>query len=39
MKGNYACGNGENDSDYEMYASMEQMSRNDEWKIHGKTEY
>ena len=26
---NYACENGENNSDYEIYASMAQMSSND----------
>ena len=33
----YACHNGENDSDWKIYAYMAQMSSNDEWKIHGKT--
>ena len=37
-KCNYACNNGENDSDCKIYASMAQMSSNDEWKNHGKTE-
>ena len=37
-KGNYACDNGENDSDCEIYAYMERMSSNDEWKNNGKTE-
>ena len=37
-KGNRACDNGENNSDCEIYASMAQMSSNDEWKNHGKTE-
>ena len=36
-KRNYACDNGENDSDCETYAYMARMSSNDEWKIHGKT--
>ena len=38
-KGNYSCDNGENNSDCQIYASMAQMSSNDEWKNHGKTEY
>ena len=29
--GNYACDNGENNSDCEIYAYMAQMSSNDEW--------
>ena len=37
-KGNYACNNGKNNSDYKIYVSMTQISRNDEWKNHGKTE-
>ena len=37
-KGNPACNNGKNDSDWEIYAYMAQMSSNGEWKIHGKTE-
>ena len=37
-KGNYACDNGENNSDCKIYASMAGMSSNDEWKNHGKTE-
>ena len=37
-KGNYEWENGENDSDCEIYACMAQMSSNNEWKIHGKTE-
>ena len=37
-KVNYAWDNGENNIDCKMYASMAQMSRNDEWKNHGKTE-
>ena len=37
-KGNYACDNDENNSDREIYASMEEMSSNDKWKYHGKTE-
>ena len=37
-KGNYACENGKNNSDCEIYASMARMSSNDEWKNHGKTE-
>ena len=36
--GNRACDNGENNSDCKIYASMEEMSSNDEWKNHGKTE-
>ena len=38
-KVNYACNNGENDSDCEIYAYMARMSSNDKWKNHGKTEY
>ena len=38
-KGNCACNNGENNSDCEIYAYMAQMSSNEEWKNHGKTEY
>ena len=37
-KGNYACNNGETDSDWEIYAYMAGMSSNDEWKNYGKTE-
>ena len=37
-KGNRACGNGKNNSDYEIYESMARMSSNDKWKNHGKTE-
>ena len=37
-KGNRASNNGEKNSDYEIYASMVRISRNDEWKIHGDTE-
>ena len=37
-EGNYACDNRENDSDCKIYAYMAQMSSNDEWKNHGKTE-
>ena len=37
-KGNRACDNGKHNSDYQIYASMAQMSSNDEWKNHGKTE-
>ena len=37
-KVNRACDNGENNSDCNIYASMAQMSSNDEWKNHGKTE-
>ena len=36
-KGNCACDNGKNNSDFKIYASMARMSRNDEWKNHGKT--
>ena len=32
-KGNYACDNGENNSDCKIYAYMAQMSSNDECKI------
>ena len=38
-KCNYACNNGENDSDCDIYAYMARMSSNDEWKNHGTTEY
>ena len=37
-KGNRACDNGENKSDYKIYASTARMSINDEWKNNGKTE-
>ena len=37
-KGNRACDNEENNSDCEIYASMAQISSNDEWKNHCKTE-
>ena len=37
-KVNRTYNNGENDSDYEIYASMARISNNDEWKNHGKTE-
>ena len=37
-KVNPAWDNGENNSGCEIYASMAQMSSNDEWKNHGKTE-
>ena len=37
-KGNYACDNGENDSNCEINAYMAWMSSNDECKNHGKTE-
>ena len=37
-KVNYACENSKNNSDCKIYASMEQISSNDEWKNHGKTE-
>ena len=37
-KGNCVCDNGINNSDREIYASMERMSSNGEWKNHGKTE-
>ena len=37
-KVNYAMEIGANNSDCEIYASMAQMSSNDESKIHGKTE-
>ena len=36
-KGNYTWNNGKNDSDYEIYAYMAQISSNDKWKNHGKT--
>ena len=37
-KGNRTCDNGKNNSDCKIYASMAQMSSNDEWKIYGNTE-
>ena len=37
-KGNYACNNGKNDSDCEVYAYMARISSNDKWKNHSKTE-
>ena len=37
-KVNYACNNVENNSYCKIYASMAQMSSNDEWKIRGRTE-
>ena len=37
-KVNNECDNGENDSDCKIYASMERMSSNDEWKNDGNTE-
>ena len=37
-KGNRACDNRENNIDCEIYASMVQMSSNDDWKNHGNTE-
>ena len=37
-RGNRACDNGENNSDYKIYAYMAQMSSNDECKNCGKTE-
>ena len=37
-KGNYACNNGENNSYCDIYVSMAQISSNDKWKNHGKTE-
>ena len=37
-KGNRAYENSKNNSDCEIYASMARMSRNDEWKNHGKIE-
>ena len=36
--GNRVYGNGENNSDCKIYASMERMSSKDEWKNHGKIE-
>ena len=38
-KNNYACDNGKNDSNCNIYAYMAQMYSTDEWKNHGKTEY
>ena len=38
-KVNYACKNGKNDSDCDIYTYMAQISSSDEWKNHGKTEY
>ena len=37
-KGNRSCDIRENNSDCNIYTSMAQMSSNDEWKNHGKTE-
>ena len=37
-KVNRTCDNGKNSSDCKVYASMAQMSSNNEWKNHGKTE-
>ena len=37
-KGNHACDNRKNNSDCNIYASMAQMSRNNEWKHLGNTE-
>ena len=37
-KGRYVCDKGKNNSDCEVYESMAQMSSNDEWKNHGRTE-
>ena len=37
-KGNCACGNGNNNSDCKIYASMAQMSSKEEWKNYGKIE-
>ena len=37
-KCNYACDNGKNKIDCDIYASMAKMSSNDEWKNHGMTE-
>ena len=37
-KVNRACNNGKNNSDCDIYASMERITSNDEWKNHGKTE-
>ena len=37
-KGNREWDNGKNNSDCEIYASIAQMSSNDEWKNNGKTE-
>ena len=37
-KCNRACDNGKNNSGCEIYASMAQISSNEKWKIHGKTE-
>ena len=34
-KGNYACDNGENDSDCEIYAYMARMSSNNQWENNG----
>ena len=37
-KGNRACENGGNNSDYKIYASIAWMSSNDKWKNHGNIE-
>ena len=37
-KGDYACNNGKNNSDCEIYASIIRMSSDDKWKNYGKTE-
>ena len=37
-KVNLACENSENNSDCKIYASIAQISSNNEWKNHGKTE-
>ena len=37
-RGNRECDNGENNIDCKIYASMAQISSNDEWKNYGYTE-
>ena len=37
-KVNRACGNGKNNSDCKIYASMAWIFSNDEWENHGKNE-
>ena len=37
-KGNRACYNGDNNSDCDIYVSLERMSNNEKWKNRGKAE-
>ena len=37
-KGDFACDNGKNNSDCEIYAYIARMSNNDEWKNHRNNE-